>query len=183
MEQKFSRALKGIRRWRDAYAAAEASYAGLGPLVARLPGQSAAEPPQAEPGQKKKRASEISPTSTAKKARLSSREADERVRQYLCRHKARAGKGEVSIRKISQETGVARSSVAACASWRALQDELEKRGRSRRPCRKKAASFTDRLHETAADPELQGLINEQESDYEPSPLSGARRAVRVRKKA
>ncbi len=115
-------------------------------------------------------------------------EANSRVRDYLKKHKARAAKGEVSIRELHQETGLPLGSIHRTDAWTALQERLEKEGRSKRPHRKKAQAYTNKMDETGGtdDEELQRLIKEQkaEPDYDPPPAGKGRRGkVRIRKKA
>jgi hypothetical protein len=108
------------------------------------------------------------------------------VRNYLKEHKTRAAKGEVSIREVSEETGVPQSSVHNTVPWQALQARLEKQGRSRRPRRTRAQAYTnamDAVVDAARERTLEQLINEQQDQYEPSPLdNGHRGKIRVKKK-
>src|SRR5262249_41682520 len=110
-------------------------------------------------------------------------ESEALVRSYLKHHKARAAKGEVSIREVHQETGVSIGSIQGTAAWKALQSKLEKLGRSRCPQRRKAQAYTNEMDGVAGDTALQELIREQEKDSEPSPLDKGRRGkVRIKKK-
>jgi hypothetical protein len=120
-----------------------------------------------------------------KRQRLSGEEAEVLVDEYLRRHKARASKGEVSIREVVQETGVPQGSVAGTDAWKALQGRLEKLDLSKRPRPRKAVAFSPGMEATVADPDqaVRELLAEQQSDYEPSPFEEGRRPpVRCRKK-
>lgn len=120
---------------------------------------------------------------TAGAKKLSKEERNTLVSNYLKKHKARAAKGEVSIREVSQETGVPTTSVERTSAWRALQDRLEREGRSRQPRKRKAQAYTAEMDAVVGDPELQELIEEQHNDYDPSPLDKGRRPkVRAKKK-
>jgi hypothetical protein len=120
--------------------------------------------------------------------RLTKEESNTLVSDYLTKHKARAAKGEVSIREISQEIGVPISSIANTSAWHALQGTLEAKGLSKRTRRRKAQAYTAEMDSVVGqdetdDAELQELIKEQESDYEPAPIDkGHRPKVRVKKK-
>ena len=114
---------------------------------------------------------------------LSKEEREVLVRDYLGAHKARAAKGEVGIREVSDETGVPVSSVHGTAAWTALQERLDRLGRSRRPRKRKAQAFTAKMDGAVEDTQLQVLVREQAADDEGSPLDKGRRGnVRVRKK-
>lgn len=105
------------------------------------------------------------------------------VRQYLASHKARAAKGEVSIREIAQETGVPQTSVHLTAAWKTLQDKLEEKGLSKRPRKRKAQAYTSKMDAIAGNAELAKLIREQKAEDEGSPFGQGRRGrVRIQKK-
>ena len=89
----------------------------------------------------------------------------------------------VSIRQINKETGVPLASIQKTKAWRALQDALEKLGRSKRPRRRKAQAFTAEMDSAVEDSELNELMKEQAADDDGSPLDKGRRGkVRVRKR-
>jgi hypothetical protein len=120
---------------------------------------------------------------TRQVAHLSKDEANQLVSEYLRTHKQRAAVGEVGIREVNQETGVPVSSIQRTLAWRALQDALEQKGLSRRPRRRKAQAFTNKMDGVAGDAALHQLMEQQKADDEGSPLDKGRRGkVRVRKK-
>jgi hypothetical protein len=122
-------------------------------------------------------------TATTKTVRLTKDERNKQVSDYLKKHKVRAAKGGLPIREVVQETEIPQTSVERTPAWTALQNELERKGLSRRPRRLKAQSYTAEMDAVVGDATLQDLVKEQESDYEPSPLDKGRRPkVRARKK-
>jgi hypothetical protein len=122
---------------------------------------------------------------TDKKPRLSKGEAEVRVKKYLLAHRARARKGEISIREVVQETGVPQTSVQRTNAWTGIQDRLAQTGQSRRPQRRKAQTYSNTMDAVAQHPEamMAELIRQQAADDEGSPLDTGRRGpARIRKK-
>jgi hypothetical protein len=115
--------------------------------------------------------------------RVSKEERERLVRDYLGAHKGRASKGEVSIREVSEETGVPVTSVHGTVAWIALQERLDRLGRSKRPRKRNAQAFTGKMDAVVEDAQLTELMREQAADDEGSPLDKGRRGkTRVRKK-
>jgi hypothetical protein len=124
----------------------------------------------------------VAPESNRRR-RFSKAEAENAVKDYLKKYKARAAKGEVGIREINQETGVSIGSIQDTDAWTGVQDRLEKVGLSKRPRRRKAQAFTPAMDSVAEDVQLAKLTAEQAADDEGSPLNrGGRGKVRVVKR-
>jgi hypothetical protein len=148
------------------------------PAAATL-GANAVEPPAEEESKK-----------TGKQRREEEKKRREQlVSDYLLKHKVRAAKGEVSIREIEQETGVAIGSISNTSAWKALQDRLEKEGLSKRSRKHKAQAYTkemDSVAQDARDAMVEQLTKEQQADDDdPSPCTkdkGRRSPVRIRDK-
>jgi hypothetical protein len=117
------------------------------------------------------------------RAPLSKEEREALVRDYLKAHKARAARGEVSIREVSEETCVPVSSIQGTVAWTALQDRLDHLGRSKRPRKRRAQAYTPKMDAAVEDVRLNELVGEQAADDDASPHDRGRRGnVRVRKK-
>jgi hypothetical protein len=91
---------------------------------------------------------------------LTQEERNAIVEDYLVRNCDRAARGDVTIRKVSDETGISSTSVHRTAAWTTLQAALEKRGLSKRPTRGKTQPYTSVIDAAAAEGVLSDLTDE-----------------------
>jgi hypothetical protein len=113
--------------------------------------------------------------------RLSKRERNVRVGDYLKRNSARAAAGEVSIREVHDATGISTTSIDRTDAWGAYQEELKKRGLWKGRQKGKTLALTKKMEEiVAADNTLTELMGELSAEGECDPsAAGHQGALRV----